>query len=516
VQNKNAVSVVGSMMVITLVGKIMGMLRDVIFAAGYGTGTVEAAAFLTASRIPRLFFDAVFASAISASFIPVFNEQLKKKGKEEAYKFSNNFITIVFLITLILTVIAIFSAGPMVKLLADGFDEPTSELCRELLMILFPMLIFTGTAYVFTGILQSFDEFKIPSAMSIVSNGIIILYFIFLNDYFGIFGLAAAFLLGWFMQAAIQVPALHKKGYRYKFRLDFKDESLKKVVFLMLPVMVSTWVQPINLAINTKFASHLKDGIAALDYANNLYTIITGVLVLSVANIIFPNLSRLTDEQDKEEFGKILGVSMRSIFFLLIPMMTGLFILSEPIVKIIYERGEFSSYSTEITAQALRYFSLGMLGYGMQNILNRGFFAVQEGKTPLITSVISIAVNFILSMVLSKKMGISGLALASALSALTSGILLLVPMSRKFGNIIDKEAFKAILKMFISAFVMAFGVWILYNMLANIALKGFIFEAAVLGASVCVGVVLYMCMSWIFKLEEVMFVKNMAVKLLKK
>ncbi len=515
-QKKSVVNVVGSMMVITLLGKIMGMLRDVIFASAYGTGTIEAAAFLTASRIPRLFFDAMFASAISASFIPIFNEQLKKKGKEAAYRFSDNFITIVFIITLILTVFAGLFSGQTVQLFADGFDENTAQLCEELLVVLFPMLIFTGIAYVFTGILQSFDEFKIPAAMSIVSNGIIILYFIFFDKYFGIFGLAAAFLLGWLMQAVIQIPSLYKNGYHYRPRVDLKDEALKKVGILMMPVMVSTWVQPINVAINTKFASHIPDGIAALDYANNLYTIITGVLVLSVANIIFPNLSRLTEEKDKEEFGKVLGVSLRSIFFLLIPMMVGLMVLSEPIIRVIYERGEFTAHSTHITAEALKYFSIGMLGYGMQNILNRGFFAVQDGKTPLATGIISIAINLILSMFLVERMEISGLALASALSALVSGILLLIPMNKKFGNIIDLKTFLAMLKMFLSAGVMAVGVYGTYNGISEMLSDGFIFEIMNLGISVSVGVILYMFMAWILKIEEIDFVKNMINKILKK
>ncbi len=121
--------------------------------------------------------------------------------------------------------------------------------------MLFPTTIFTGIAFSFVGILQSMDEFNVPAAMSIASNLVIIVYFVFFNDRFGVYGLTIAFLIGWAMQALIQIPSLMKKGYKYKFYINIKDEGLKKILVLMLPVMVGTWVQPINLAINTNFAS---------------------------------------------------------------------------------------------------------------------------------------------------------------------------------------------------------------------------------------------------------------------
>lgn len=498
---KNIIRVIGSMMVITLVGKVMGLLRDILFASNYGTSSA-ADAFLAASRMPRLFFDAMFASAISSSFIPIFNEYLKKKGKQEAFRFSDNFITIVFLITTAITVIGIILSAPIVKIFAGGFDTETSKLCVQLLIILFPMIIFTGIAYSFTGILQSLDEFTIPAAMSVISNGIIIFYILFLNNIYGVFGLAIAFLLGWIMQAVIQIPPLIKKEYRYKPKLNFKDEGIKKVGLLMLPVMVSTWIQPINIAVNTAFASYLEGGVTSLEYANNLYTIIAGVVVLSVANVIFPKLSQLTASDDINEFGNTLSVTLKSILFLLIPMMVGLIILANPIVKLLFERGEFNSTSTQITSNALKFFSIGMLGFGMQNILSRGFFAVQDGKTPLITGIISIAFNLILSFILVKFMNISGLALASSISSILSGLMLLIPMQKKFKNIVTKQTLKDILKMSIAAIGMAVVVILLYTGLSNILLNSFINNIINLAISVIFGVIAYMCLAYFMKLDE--------------
>lgn len=493
---KNTIKVITSMMAITLIGKIMGMLRDILFAANYGTTSIEANAFLTASRIPRLFFDAMFASSISSSFIPIFNEYLKKKSKKDAYDFSSNFISIVFLITTILSIVGCLFAKPIVNIIAGGFDNNTSILCSKLLIILFPMLIFTGVAYSFTGILQSLDEFTIPAAMSIVSNGIIIFYILILNQKYGVFGLAITYLIGWIMQAVIQVPSLIKKEYKYKFRIDFKDKGIKKVGLLMLPVMISTWIQPINIAINTKFASNLNGGVASLEYANNLYTIIAGVFVLSVANVIFPQLSRLTADNNSDEFGNTLGTTLKSVLFLLIPMMVGLIVLANPIVRIVYQRGQFGAESTQTTAIALKYFSLGMLGFGMQNILSRGFYAIQDGKTPLITGIISIVCNLVLSIILVKYMQIGGLALASSISSLISGIILLIPMQKKLKTIVTKSVIMDIIKMVLSALAMAIIVFYSKSFLANIN------QIIMIVISVILGVCVYIVLTYIMGLEE--------------
>lgn len=507
---KNTIKVITSMMAITLIGKIMGMLRDVLFAASYGTTSIEANAFLTASRIPRLFFDAMFASAISSSFIPIFNEYLKKKSKKDAYNFSSNFISIVFLITTVLSVIGCLFAKPIVNIIAGGFDDNTSILCAKLLIILFPMLIFTGVAYSFTGILQSLDEFTIPAAMSIVSNGIIIFYILILNQKYGVFGLAITYLVGWLMQAVIQIPPLIKKEYRYKFRIDFKDEGIKKVGLLMLPVMVSTWIQPINIAINTKFASNLNGGVASLEYANNLYTIIAGVFVLSVANVIFPQLSRLTADNNSDEFGSTLGTTLKSVFFLLIPMMVGLIVLANPIVRIVYQRGQFGAESTQTTAIALKFFALGMLGFGMQNILSRGFYAIQDGKTPLITGAVSIVSNLILSIVLVKYMQIGGLALASSISSLLSGIMLLIPMQKKLKTIVTKIVIMDIIKMMFSALAMAVIVFCSKSFLINLN------QIVMIAISVVLGVCVYMILTFIMGLEETKIVFKFIKKFIRR
>ena len=511
---KNTVKAVGFMMMITLVGKLLGLVREQLLAANYSIGA-EATAFMTASRIPRTFFDAVFASAISASFIPIFNEYLEKKGKEEAFRLSNIFVTAVGVITCMMTVLGMVFAQPITWLFADGFLPETAKTCAEFLRILFPTVVFTGVAFSFVGILQSLDEFTIPAAMSIVSNAIIILYYLFFDKYFGIYGLTIAFLIGWAMQAAIQVPALWKKGYRFRFDFHFQEEGMKKIGRLMLPIMVSTWIQPINIVINTKFASHIHfenypdAPIPTIEYANTLYTIIVGVFVLSIANVIFPKMARLTTNKAEEDLGETVSVTIKAMLFLLLPMMFGLMILSEPVVRLVYERGDFGTFATKTTARALFFFSLGMVGFGIQNILSRVFYAKQDGKTPFYSGLISIAVNIILCFLLVEKMDVGGLAFASAISSVVSAVFLLIPLYFQHKTLFSKKMIKDLLKMIFSAGVMAIAAVICKNGLLAMEIGGFLENIIVVAVTAAVGGVVYMICCYALGVSESKMVVEM-------
>lgn len=514
-----AVRAAGFMMLITLIGKVMGLMREQFLASSFALG-MEASAFMTASQIPRIFFDTVFASAISASFIPIFNEYMEKKGKKEAFRLSNNFITIILFFTTLMSVLGVMFAPWLTELFADGFNSETAALCTELLVYLMPTIIFTGVAFSFVGILQSMDEFGIPAAMSIASNGVVIIYFLFFNKHFGVMGLTVAFLIGWAMQAIIQIPPLAKRGYVYKPYLNLKDDGIKRIFMLMLPVMVSTWIQPINLSINIKFASRLFEGsgagISAINYANTLYTIIIGVFVLSIANVIFPELSRLSINDKKEEFGEMVNKTLRILIFIVIPMMLGLMALAEPIIRLIYQYGRFDVASTAITSRALFFFSLGMIGFGVQTVLSRVCYALKDGRTPLISGVISIIVNVILCSLLIDKFDVTGLAIASAASTTVAGIALLVPMQIKMKNLINKQMIIDLAKALVAGIIMFAAVIFVKGIVSGVMSDGVVGRILIVGIPTAVGVLLYMVTTFLLGIEESRYVLGFANKFLKK
>ncbi|SHH92172.1 putative peptidoglycan lipid II flippase [Sporobacter termitidis DSM 10068] len=501
-KNKNPVKTISLVMVLTLVGKILGLLRDRLMTVHYGSG-METNAFLTASQIPRVFFDAVFASAVAASFIPVFSEYVAKKGRREALDFSGNFITVISFLSLLLTVLGIVFTGPLVSLFAPGYDAQTAALCVSLTRVMFPTVLFTGIAYCFVGILQSFDEFNIPALISVIANLVVILYYYTFNPKYGIYGLACAFLIGWFVQAAMQVPSLIRKGFHYKPSLRMNSEGMKKVFALMIPVMVSTWVQPINLTINTRFGSHLYNGtgVTAINLSNNLYLIIIGVFILSVTNVIFPRLSRLTAENKAAQFRDTISTTVHASMYFVVPMTAGLMVLARPIISLIYGGGQFDAFSVSITSQALTFASLGMIGYALQAVLCRAYFARQNGRVPLVAGLASIAVNIVLCILLTDTLGVKGLAIASAAAGTVNAIVLMIPLEVRKEGFLDRKFSLDFLKMVVATLVMAAVVWVLMRALDGLH-PGKLWEAVTAAVPAAAGFIVYFAATSLAGLDE--------------
>ena len=498
-----AARTISVVMLVTLIGKVLGLYRDRLLAIHYSVGP-EASAFFTASRIPRVFFDAVFASAIAACFIPVFSEYLEKRGKQEAFRFAGQFITAIALLTGALTLLGMAFPGPMVALFADYDDPGTTALAAQLTRVMFPTVLFSGVAFSLVGVLQALGHFTAPALMSAVSNLVIILYFFGLDSRLGIFGLAGAYLLGWFLQGAIQVPPLGRLGYRYRPGLDFKSEGMKKVFALMGPVMVSTWIQPITQAISSRFGSRLYDGggVAALEYASNLYLVIAGTFILSVTNVIFPRLSRLTAGGKEGEFRETLRQTTHTSLFFILPMSVGLMVVARPLVSLIYGGGEFDAFSVDITATALTWMSLGMGGYAVQNVLSRAYFARQNGTGPLVAGAVSIGANILLCLALTQRFQVAGLAAATAVTSTVYALLLLAPMQRRGEGVLDRAMVRDLAKMVLCALAMGLAAWLALGWLEGVLPAGKAGEALALGLCALGGAAVYFALAFCLGLGE--------------
>ena len=454
---KKTLKTAGFMIIATLLAKFMGMYRDILFAALYGTSG-EAIAYQTASRIPLLFFDIALGTAISSSFIPVFNEYLGKGEKEKAIEFSNSFLNIIFLITAVICAIGVIFRGPIVGLLGKGLAPEVKMLSSQLVAIMFPSMIFTALAYSLTGVLQSYGEFNAPAAISLVSNGIMVVYLLLAKDSLGIHGVSVAMLIAWAFQLIVLIPSLVKKKYSYRLKINFKNDGLKKALKLALPILISSWVQPINTMVNMFLASFLNGGqaVSALEYANKLYIIFVGVITYAISNLIFPSISRLAaDMEKKQEFTDVLKTAISSVLFILVPIMIIFLLKRVEIIRVVYERGAFGKEQTELTSVALLWYSFGMLGYGLQEMLNKAFYAEQNGKTPMRVSVIGILLNIALSFVFVRVIntGIMGLPLAASIASTFMALVLAILLSRRY-RIFNKDFMFNILKLAISAAVM--------------------------------------------------------------
>ncbi|MDR2649346.1 MAG: murein biosynthesis integral membrane protein MurJ [Clostridiales bacterium] len=518
-KKSGALRTVTIMMVITFAGKALGLLRDSFAGSYFGTATAEATAFNYAGVLPRGFMDVLFSSAISASFIPVFNEALERWGRQKAFKLAHNFISLIFIASAMVTIVFMALAEPILRLYDGGGNAGVVALSITPLRIMLLTIVLGCLAFSLTGVLQSLGEFNVPAAMGLVSNAVILIYFFFFMNRFGIIGLCAAFVTGWLAQFLIQIPFLVKNHFGFRFSLNLKDEGLKRIGLLMLPVMVSTWVTPVNLLINGKMAHldiYADESFNGLTYANNLYSVLSGVFVLSVTNVVFPRLSVHAVNEDRQAFGETMSQTIRVMFFLLLPMTFGLIALSRPLVRLFYERGEFTALSTDLTSTALIYFSTGICGFGLHNILTRGFYAFQEGRTPMLTSVLAIAANLGLSWGLVKLLGIGGPALASSISISLAAVVMLWVMNRRVKGIVSRRLCVDLLKMLAIGLIMLLAVLRTRDFLSarledNIA--GVIWIITLPAAA---GTIIYMALARLARLPEALTAFGILGKFLKR
>lgn len=454
------------MAVATLLSKVLGLARDSMLTAYFGSG-LESDAFTTASTIPTMFFDVIIGGVISATFIPVFNDIMSKRGKDDAMKFVNKFVTLIVCISVLIVILGILFRDGLVYLQAPKYDAEKHALTAQLVSIMFPMAIFTGLAFSFVGLLQSFGEYNIPSVISLVSNLAIILYYILFGKKFGIYGLAVTMVIAWSLQFIILIPWIKKFGVKYRPDFKFKDKDIKQTLLLAGPMLISTWVQPLYTLINQRFASNIDSAVTYIQQSNRLYIIVVGVFSFVVTNLIFPKLAKAVADGNDEEAQKLTVTSMRSIVLVIAPIMAMFIVLSKPIASVIYGYGKMGETGVEAISMLLKFYSVGMLGLGLNEILSKAFFSLHDSKTPMKNSIISMVFNIALAFVLYKLMSTNGLALAAAFGSIINAVLNWYCMAKKYPDMIKKNDIVSMIKSLISAFVMGVAVYAVYGVIGN-------------------------------------------------
>lgn len=507
---KGMLKTAGLMVAATLTAKVLGMVRNALIASFYGLG-IEAQAYTTAMRLPTMLFDIVIGGVISAAFIPVFNEVWQKESKENAVRFAGKFITMILIICALITLFGILFSDNLIYFLAPEFPPAQHELSRQLSNIMFPMIIFTGLAFSFVGILQSFGEYNIPALISLVSNAAIILYFIIFRDRLGIKSLAVMMVIAWSLQVLVQIPSLIK--FRFKFRpsLRLNDSHILHTLALAGPMLITAWVQPMYSVVNMRIASGMDGAVVILDNANNIYVIVVGVFSFVVTNLIFPKLSRANVSDRADEAKGLIVTSLKAICIVIIPLMAGFMILARPIVSIILERGQFTPEAAVLTGRALTCYSAGMVGLAVNEILSKYFFSMQDSKTPFFTAVTSMVCNIALAYALSAAVGMSGLALAVACGSIINASLNYVLLRRRCGRILEKSDLVSIGKIILSSAVMAVFVGVLYHFIKGYA-SGLWGNLAVCGVCGASGAAVYFAVCMITGVDELKTVVNGLLK----
>jgi len=330
-----------------------------------------------------------------------------------------SFLNIVLIFSVVLVLAGIMFPEYAVMLVASGFGENNDvmQLASSLMRIIMPIMSFACCTFIFIGILQSYGEFVAPALVSLFSNLSMILYFLFLNKSFGIKGLAVAFVIGWALQFIFLLPFLRKKRFKYSFVFDFKSPDIKKVAILTLPLFVAALAQPINQLISSNLSSSVSEsGVATVNYAYTAYYIVAGVFSYALTNMFFPEMSRKFAQNDTPGATRICSDMLTSITAIIAPIMAFMGACSYPIIKLLYQRGEFTAQDTASVSALLAIYVIGMIFLSWQDIFNKFFYSMQKSVIPMICAAVGIVCNLAFSIILTSKFGLLGLALSTVIA----------------------------------------------------------------------------------------------------
>ena len=485
----------------TLLSKVLGLARDSLLTAFFGAG-IESDAFNTASTIPTTLFDVVIGGVISATFIPVFNSIMAEKGKKDAMGFVNKFVTLIVCITVLISIAGILLREPLVRFMASGYEREKQTLAANLTAIMFPMIIFTGLAFSFVGLLQSFGEYNIPSVISLVSNAAIILYYVTLGKHFGIYGLAVTMIIAWSLQFLIEVPWIKKFGVRFRPDFRFKDKYIFQAIKLAGPMLIATWVQPLYTIVNQRLASNIDSAVTYIQQSSRLYLIVTGVVSFVVTNLIFPKLAQAIADKRNDDAKQLFSTSVRVMFIVIMPLMTAFMILSEPVAQIIYGHGKMTGEGVRAISTLLKYYSIGMVGLAINEVLSKTFFSMQNSRVPMRNSILSMAVNIVLAYILFRFMQANGLALATACGSLCNAAFNAISMIRTHPGMLNKGDAVTALKGIAATAVMAAAVYLVY-MLVSPHFSGLAGSFVICAAAGGVGISVYAVCVIVLRVKEI-------------
>ncbi len=490
-------------MIVTLVSRLLGFIRDMLIGKNFGTG-IYTDAYNIAVSIPETIFTVV-GLAISTAFLPMLSKIRAKKSKEEMYDFANNVINILFIISLLIFIATSIFSNEIVYIF--GCSEETKVIAVGLLRITLVNILFLSINACFTALLQVNEDFVIPSILGLFFNLPMILYLLLFRNY-NILGLTIANVIGNFFRVAVQVPSLVKHGYRYKFLINFNDRRLKEVVILIVPVVIGAGANSLNLFVDQYIASSLQSGsISALNFAQKLIIFINTIIVTSVNSIVYPLMANMRNNEDKRGFLDIFKKSVLYLGILLIPITIGIVIYNKEIISIAYERGVFDAKAVEATSPALLGYGFGIFFTGIRDILNSTLFTMGKTKITTINGIIGVIINIIFCIILSKYMGLMGIALASVIAMAVTAILLFRSIVKLEKSLIIKDLVKKIGLITINSLIMG-----LIIITLVVYLKNKLSSLTLLLLGVIVGSIVYFILCYLFRIEEVIEIKDFILK----
>ena len=498
----------GLVSAMTLVSRVLGLVREQVFAALLGAG-YHSDAFRIAFRIPNLLRDLFAEGALSAAFVPTY-ARARHDEQQAAFRLANRVFSFVAVVLGALVVLGVLLAWPIVAGIAPGFDDAPgkAELTVRLTRVMMPFLPLVSFAAVAMGMLNAEGRFGIPALSPALFNAVAIvwaavLYLMGLGADQVVLGWALGTLAGGLAQFLVQVPSLRRLGFRFRPEWAPGDSGLRQIGRLMAPATVGLAAVQVNIFVSSIFASHEPGAVSWLDYAFRLLYLPIGLFGVALGTIATAGLARKAAEADFDGLRTTLRQSLSMLAFLTLPATVGLIALGVPVVRLLYERGKFTPADTQATATALFLYAFGLVGYTGVKVLAPAFYALGRPRVPLAASLLAVATNLVVILVAHGALGFRAIALGTALGSILNASLLVGLFETRVGGLIGHGLLRPVARMVLAALVMGASARALSAWLETIlGTTGFVAQLATGLLPVAAGILLYLALTHALRVGE--------------
>ncbi len=507
---------------VTIVSRVLGYVRDQRISFLLGT-TLSADAFVLAYRIPNLFRRLIAEGTVAASFIPVFTTYMRDSSPEQLWTFANRLFWTLALTLAVVTVLGMIFSPAVIQNFSSPQDRASSWAeAVTLNRIIFPYIFFVGLAAMGMGILNSFHNFALPASTTVLLNlSIIIFSTAMVWRYFQnpAVSLAVGVLVGGALQFLILVPQLVRRGMRFDFGISFTHPGIRSFARLMFPRFFGMGIAQINFFVDTFFASASRmprGSLAALYVSDRVMELVLGGYAIAVATAILPMMSHQAAANDYEGLKRTLTFAVRIVAYITIPAAIGLMILREPIIRMLFQHGQFVAESTRLTARPLLYYAAGLPALACVKLIVPAFYSARDTKTPVIVALISFFLNIGLNIVFLnfffKRFQNGGPALATVLATLFDFFTLFIIFRLRYGALGTLQIFRSIGKITLCSAIMGVGC-LIGNHYANYTLQSAFFTQLLVFIALIGGAtLLYIGLTWIFRCPEIEEVYGIAMR----
>ncbi|HET7444777.1 MAG TPA: murein biosynthesis integral membrane protein MurJ [Solirubrobacterales bacterium] len=490
----------------TAASRVAGLGREVVAAGFYGVkGPMSA--FTIAFQVPNL-VRALFAdAALQPAFVPVFTELIGKKQHREAFRLASTLLLLITMVLGAITALFVLLAPVIMPVFAPGFEGEVLDLTVTLSQVLFPILILLGISGVVVGILNSYDRFGAFAISPLFWNLTIIVVLVVLEPMFSgqdrIYAYAIGILAGTLVQLLIPTWDLRNTPFRFSLSFDWRHPGVRRVLLLMLPVTISLGLINFNMLINSLFGSLVSDEApAAIDKAFRIYQLPQGIFSVAIATVLFPTLARFANAGEIDNLRATMANGMRQILFVLVPAAAAILALSDPMIRLIYQRGEFGPEETVIVATALFWFAFSLPTNGLYLLQTRTFFSLQRPWQATSLAAIDLVVSAIAALVLYSPFGVGGIVAGTGIGTTAAVVAQAVILRREFGGLELGRLFSTTLRITIASAALAGVAWLVWDLLDEALGRDLGAQIVSLGSGLVLGGVAYLAVSKLLRVAE--------------